>query len=354
VDNRAVVWARVSSEEQRGGYSLDAQERLLREFASEKNLNVVRVFRVAESASTSAKRKEFKACLNFVEKERIPFLIAEKVDRITCNLNDLARIHELMNKRSLTVMFMREAIEMDGKSDPSTFLTFNLIGVVASYIAQNIGREARKGMKEKVEQGGMPFKCPIGYLPVPDTTDSNGKRRTVVIDPERAPLVRWAFEEYAKGHHSLSTLTAEFNRKGLTTRPNPNNDAHPILLPTLNKILTNRFYYGVVVWNGDEYKGTHEPLITRELFDEVRVRLKERRTYIKPAAKKSFPFRGFLRCGYCGMSITAEEQQGKNGKGRYVYYHCSNGRRVKDPDWYQKKFSQNHCTQPYHKEEDIE
>lgn len=353
MDNRGVIWARVSSEEQKGGYSLDAQERLLTDFASAKDINVVRTFRVAESASTSTKRKEFKACLSFVEKERIPFLIAEKVDRVTRNLHDLARIYELMTK-GLTVSFVREGMNVDEASDPSVHLTFNIIASVAAYIAKNIGREARKGMKEKVEQGGTPFKCPVGYLPVPDPSDPQGKRRTVIVDPERAPLILWSFREYAKGRYSAETLVRELNRKGLTTRPDPKNPARPITRPTLSKILINPYYYGDVNWSGDTYEGKHTPLITKQLFDQVQVRLAEKTTYAHPASKKWFPFKGFLRCGYCGMSITAEEQQGKGGKGRWVYYHCSDGRKVKDPDWYQKKFGQKRCIQPYLKQVDVD
>ncbi len=353
MDNRAVIWARVSSEEQKGGYSLDAQERLLQDFAVSRDLNVVRTFRVTESASTSTKRKEFKACLGFVERERIPVLIAEKVDRVTRNLHDLARIYELMTK-GLTVSFVREGMNVEEASDPSVHLTFNIIAAVAAYIAKNIGREARKGMKEKVEQGGTPFKCPVGYLPVPDPNDPTGKRRTVIIDPERAPLITWAFKEYAKGRYSAETLVRELNHRGLTTRPDEKNPARPITRPTLSKILINRYYYGAVNWAGDTYEGKHKALITKQLFDQVQARLAEKTTYAHPAAKKWFPFRGFLRCGYCGMSITAEEQQGKGGKGRWVYYHCSDGRKVKDPDWYQKKFGQKRCIQPYLKQLDVD
>ena len=350
MDNRGVIWARVSSEEQKGGYSLDAQERLLQDFATAKAINVVQVFKVAESASTATKRKEFKACLDFVEKERIPFLIAEKVDRVTRNLHDLARIYDMMT-RGLTVNFVREGMNVEEASDPSVHLTFNIIAAVAAYIAKNIGREARKGMLEKVQQGGIPYKCPIGYLPVVDPADPKGKRRTVIIDPDRAPLVVWAFKEYAKGRHSLGTLAAELNRKGLTTRPAPpKTPARPITTSTLAKMFDNHVYYGEVPWSGGVYKGKHEQLITKQLFDQARSRLAEKTTYSKPGAQKYFPFKPFLKCGYCGMSITAEDKLG----GKYVYYHCSDGHLVKAPDWYQKKFGQKRCIQPHHTQADVD
>jgi site-specific DNA recombinase len=350
VDNRGVIWARVSSDEQKGGYSLDAQERNLNDFAKAKGLQVVQTFRVAESASSDKKRKEFKACLNFIEKEAIPHLIAEKVDRVTRNLYDLARIYELM-RNGLTVHFVREGMDVDDEADPSVHLTFNIIAAVAAYIARNIGLEARKGMLEKVRQGGIPFKCPIGYMPVPDPSDPEGKKRTVIVDPKRAPLVKWAFEEYAKGKHSLETLAIALNKKGLTTRPSPKHPdlAKPITVPTLAKMFDNRIFYGEVPWSGDVYEGKHTALISRDLFDQVQATLASRTSYIKPAAKKWFPFKEFLRCGYCGMSITAEDKPGG-----YIYYRCSDGRKVKDPDWYVKQFGQKRCIQPYHPQKDVD
>ncbi len=347
MDKRGVIWARVSSEEQKGGYSLDAQERLLKDFAKNKGIEVVKggIFRVAEQASTAAKRKEFQRMLALIQKEHIPFLVAEKTDRIVRNLADPAALNDLMNK-GLTVHLVRESLDMDKDSPPHVGLTFGIMCAVAAYIAKLIGREARKGMKEKAEQGGLPYKCPVGYLPVQDPSDPKGKKRTVVKDPERAPLVAWAFEQYAKGRHSLETLSAELNRKGLTTRPSATTPARPISVPTLAKVLRNRFYYGDVLWSGGLYEGKHEPLISRELFDQVQLALTEKTRYIKPAAKKWFPFKAFLKCGYCGCQITAEEQQGKGGKGRWIYYHCSYGRRVKDPNWYQKHFGRKWCKQP--------
>lgn len=327
-DARGVIWARVSTEDQKSGYSLDAQERLLTEFAANKGIEVVRVFNVSESASTASKRKQFKELLAFVEKEGIPFLIAEKTDRLTRNIYDLARIHELM-KKGLTVQLYREGIEIDENSDPSVHLTFHIIASVASYIAANIGREAKKGMREKALQGGLPFKCPVGYAPAEDPHDQS--RRTVVVDKDRAPLVKQAFELYASGNHSLSTLKGLLEREGLTTRPSlswiksdgkAGKPPGTINVQGLQKILRNPFYFGEVRWKDVVSKGKHEPLVTKDLFNKVQARLGFNRTYVKPAAKKDFLFKKYLRCGGCWSTIRAIEQEGEHKSGFYIYYYC--------------------------------
>jgi site-specific DNA recombinase len=124
-----------------------------------------------------------------------------------------------MMKNGLNVLFYREGLDLHEKSDPSTHLTFDLIASVASYIAANIGAEAKKGMKEKAMEGGLHYKAHVGYLPIADKTDPRGRRRTDIIDKQRAPLVKLAFELFATGKYSLATLGAEMRRRGLTTRP---------------------------------------------------------------------------------------------------------------------------------------
>ncbi len=176
-----VIWCRVSSEEQRSGFSLDAQERMLTEFARQRGVDVVRVFRVSESASTAAKRREFLAMLAYIEKEGINALVVEKVDRLTRNVADFARIDAMM-KKGLTVSFAREGTVLDGTSDPSFHLTFGIMAVVATFFASNLGREAKKGMNEKARQGGLPYMCPIGYEPIADPDDPSVNGRAI-MDP---------------------------------------------------------------------------------------------------------------------------------------------------------------------------
>ena len=86
---KAVIYARVSSKEQEEtGYSLPAQEKLLTEHALRKDLEVVKVFSIAESASGSKQRKIFAEMFEFIQKKNIPVLLCEKVDRLTRNLKE--------------------------------------------------------------------------------------------------------------------------------------------------------------------------------------------------------------------------------------------------------------------------
>jgi site-specific DNA recombinase len=141
--------------------------------------------------------------------------------------------------------------------------------------------------------------------------------------------VRRAFEQYATGRHSLKQLAGQLAGDGLTRR----GSTRGLNKSSLHVVLHNPVYYGDFAWDGVLYEGTHEPIVSRGLFDQVRRVLDG---YNRPVyAKHEFAFRGLLTCGRCGCKITAERQ-----KGRYVYYWCT-GHKGK-------------CGQPYVREERID
>ena len=93
------------------------------------------------------------------------------------------------------------------------------------------------------------------------------------------------------------------------------------------------------------YEGTHTPIVSKELFDNVQKVLALRsRAHHKPTNEPQ-AYCGLLRCGECGFSITAEDKlkRQKNGNvHRYVYYRCT------------KKKTAVHCSQPYVREEALD
>src|ERR1700758_375162 len=124
-----------------------------------------------------------------------------------------------------------------------------------------------------------------------------------------APVLRKIFEMYASGQYSLTTLR-EALLKTLGVRINRS---------YLETILKNPFYIGRFVWQGIEYKGPHEPLISLELFQRVQDTFAGRN---KPKYRRhDFAFAGLLTCAHDGCTVTTELQ-----KRKYVYYRCSHGR----------------------------
>jgi hypothetical protein len=107
---------------------------------------------------------------------------------------------------------------------------------------------------------------------------------------------------------------------GMRTPRRKRSGGTPPALGTIYKILGNRFYAGLIVWNGTVYRGQHEPVVTIDEFECVQSLLKRRG---RPRPKKhDFPFTGLIRCGACGLMVTAEQKVNKYGS-RYTYYHCT-------------------------------
>jgi site-specific DNA recombinase len=186
---------------------------------------------------------------------------------------------------------------------------------VAKHYVENLKEEVKKGMREKAEEGIYPGRAPIGYR-------NNSLTRSIDVDPERAPMLKRIFELYASGEHSLLTLRKTvLNETGLR-----------LSCSYFETILKNRFYLGYFLWQGVEYKGTHEPLISGHLFDRVQDVFTGRN---KPKYRKhAFAFAGLLTCAHDGCTVTAELQ-----KGKYVYYRCSHGR--------------GKCSLPYMREQEV-
>ncbi|HAI73878.1 MAG TPA: hypothetical protein DCS28_01230 [Candidatus Moranbacteria bacterium] len=86
----------------------------------------------------------------------------------------------------------------------------------------------------------------------------------------------------------------------------------------IHKILRNPFYYGIMVRDGKYYPGSHEQIISKQIFDDAQNIL-----FGKTHSKKQhlfFPYRGFLRCRSCGCALTASLHKGHH------YYYCTNGK----------------------------
>ena len=103
-------------------------------------------------------------------------------------------------------------------------------------------------------------------------------------------------------------------------------------------ILSNPFYFGYFRFNKEIYQGIHKPLITKKLFDTVQ-KVVEDRGRSHPTVPLNFSFTGLIKCGECGMMISAEQHfryyKSSDIGQRFVYYRCS------------KKNKLVKCFQPY-------
>ena len=310
-----VVWARVSSREQREGYSIDAQLRMNRERAQANGWNVVREFVVAESAKRGAERIAFNQMFAWVKanakKEKINAILSHKLDRVCRNMRDAVRLQELEDACGVQLAFV------DNQFGPGAAgaLSFNVMAAVAQYYSDNLRSEVLKGMDEKVRQGWPTGLAPYGYVNVED------KDEPVQPHPEKSRTLIRIFNLYATGGYTFETLADLLEREGHVFR----NSQHRFNRTALSYILGNRFYIGELHRNGQVFEGRYQRLIDRPTFDACQDVLhgRNRRTGITDIPLSG----GLIRCKYCGQSITGERIRRKlkgGGVREHVYYRCAN------------------------------
>ncbi len=317
-----IIWARVSSREQREGYSIDAQLRITRDRATREGWKVVREFAVAESAKRGAERLAFNEMFAWVRKnarrEGIQAILSHKLDRVCRNMRDAVRLQELEDLCGVKLAFV------DNQFGPGAAgaLSFNVMAAVAQYYSDNLQGEVVKGMDEKVKQGWLPAAAPFGYRNVQGNRD-----QPIQPDPVEARAVARIFELYAKGDTTFKALADQLAAEGHIYQPAMTRFYRSIL----SRILNSRFYLGEIVWRGKTYPGKHQHLVSREVFDQCQVILAGKNRRYRQA-NHSYAG-GLFRCAYCGQSLTGERIRRRLRGGavrEHLYYRCANNHRGSD------------------------
>ncbi len=308
---KAVIYCRVSSKEQEDtGYSLDAQEKLLMDYSEEKNYKLLKKFRVTESASKWQIRKTLNEMLTYADKNEVNVIFCEKIDRLTRSLKDAAIVDDWVHGREgREVHFVKEHFVLNTNTKAHDNFVWDMKVAVARFYTNNLSEEVRKGQKEKVAQGWLPTKPPLGYK----TIGEKG-HKIHVVDEGIAPFIRKMFEIYATGNYSIKALVDVMHKEGLRNREGGN-----VGKSRIHQLLSDPFYCGKMQWKDQVHPGKQEALIQKELFDVVQIKLK--RKVGVPTYRKHLPvFKAMLQCGECRGTVTWELQKG------HWYGHCSHYR----------------------------
>ena len=307
----AVSYLRVSTREQaeRGGteegFSIPAQREANARKADELGTRVVREFVDAGESARSADRDGLKDMLAFIAATRVTFCIVHKLDRLARNRDDDVKIHEALLAAGVTLVSATESIDQT----PPGMLVHGIMSSIAEFYSRNLATEVTKGLTQKLAQAGTPMRAPVGYKNVRRTDEQGREIRTVEVDPERAPLIRWAFETYAKGETSVTGLLRDLTARGLTTVPSPKRPSKPLGKNTLYKLLTNPYYAGVIRYKGALHPGAHEPLIEPALFDQVQSLLKARNAKMTRHVQHAHHLKGLLTAAVAGRECCWTSQR---------------------------------------------
>lgn len=318
---RYVLYARKSSEDdERQALSIDSQIKEMLSLARTQSIIVVETRVESHSAKHSGQRPVFNQLIEDVRSGLFDGVLTWATDRLSRNAGDLGSIVDLIDSGKL-----RE-VRTHGQTftnTPNDKFLLMILGSQAKLENDNRGINVKRGMKTKCEMGFRPNMTPIGYMN--DHYSGKGMKQ-VFVDKIRAPYIVEAFERVANGA-SGRDIYNWFKEVGMTTRKD-----RTITLSMVYKILNNTYYCGLFefpIGSGKWYKGSYEPIISRELFDKVQEKMQVA-PKSKPGTKKfDYTKLSYLRCGSCGSGITAQEKfkkTQKHGVRRYVYYHCTQSR----------------------------
>ena len=299
-----IIYSRKSTDtEDKQALSLDSQERELLDIAEKQNLEVVKTLRESKSAKEPG-RPIFNEMMKIISTGKADAILCWKIDRLTRNPVDGGQIQWLLqnNKIKCIRTFEKSYYPNDN------VLLMSIEQAMASQYIRDLSINVKRGNREKLARGEWPNHAPFGYL-------NDKATKTVIIDPIRSKYVLRAYELYLTGSYSFRDITKTLFDEGLRT-----NTGRKVQINQIQRILCNPFYTGLMERDRKYYEGKHQPIISKQTFDEAQQLLLDSS---RPRLKKLFfPLRGFMKCAVCGCALTASIKKGHH------YYYCTNRKEV--------------------------
>ena len=314
---QAVIYLRVSTEEQVDNYSLDTQADICRREAERRGFQVAEIFREeGRSAKTITDRPTLIELLGYCRqnRRRINAVIVYRLDRISRQTADYLAIRKKLFELDISLI---SATEPTGDTPTEKFIETMLAGF--AQMDNDVRSERSKnGMKARFMNGLPNGNIPLGYL------CENGY---AVKDAETFNILKSAWELMATGTKSLREMAMILNEQGISVKQKGRKECN-FRAQTLSCIFRNKFYAGKITSRkyGLEVQGQHTPMITEELFYRVQAIIDGRNRNAAPTLARrnldspDFPLRRIIKCSRCKQSFTAAWSKGKNA--RYGYYFC--------------------------------
>lgn len=326
------LYARKSSEDdERQALSIDSQVKAMAIQSQSQGLLVTEIRRESHSAKATGMRPVLNQMIIDIRKGLFQGIVSWAPDRLSRNAGDLGTLVDLMDNGYLKEIRTHGQVFTNSPNDK--FLLMILCSQ-AKLENDNRGINVKRGQRTKCEMGFRPNFAPLGYI---DDYYSGKGMKKVFIDEKRAPIITEMFEKVAYERYSGRDIY-EWLKYKTDFRSRNGNVLH---LSVIYKMLNNPYYCGIFEYADKWYKGSYEPIISRELFDAV-----QKKMIVPPKSKpgtKQFDYTRLFKCGACGSGITAQEvfKRYKSGKiKRYVYYHCT-------------QFNNYDCNEPYIREEKL-
>lgn len=250
---------------------------------------------------TNDNRPDFQQMIKDSSRREWNFVLVYKLDRFSRNKYEMAMHKKSLKDNGVKLLSATEYIP----DTPEAIIFESMLEGYAEYYSAELSQKVRRGMKETrrkgLYQGGSIL---YGY---------KVENRKLVIDDDRAAVVRYIYEQYSIGGYvreMIETLTA----KGILYK------GKPIATNTVYGILSNEKYSGVYKHGDEIIENMYPQIIPTELYEKVRA-IVEKNKRGKRSVQTEYLLRNKMVCGYCGKPISAETGTARNGETRH-YYKC--------------------------------
>lgn len=279
---KVALYLRVSTEKQVEKYGIPMQRERLHAFCTAKGWSEVTEYVDAAYSGSNLNRPALEQLQKDIKKNKVNVVIVYRLDRLSRSQRDtLYLIEEVFTPYDVEFISLSETI------DTSTPFGRAAIGVLSVFaqleretIASRLWNCHRKMVQEKGLWSGSCDKVPYGYKRLDDGS--------LVIEEQACCHVKKIFETYLK-LQSFTQVKHQLEQEGFKE----------IELKRIIRILKNKLYIGEVSFAGEWFKGSHEPIISQELFDQVQATIQDNKgTYSTNTKNKVFTKKVF--CGKCG------------------------------------------------------
>ena len=302
-----LAYCRKSSEEEsKQVQSLETQERMLMEYATKKNLEVIDIIKESKSAKTDGNRPLFTHLIDRITRGDASGILVLHTDRLSRNGIESGRVIKLFESGFLEEICTPTRVY--ASAEDLLYIDFDF--VFAAHYSRNLSIRVKEGNATKLAKGEYIGRAPLGYTYL---------KNKIVPDPIRARHITKAFSLYSTGYYTLLQIKDILHKDGFRSRLTGNK----LSKTSIHIILLNPVYYGVIRNQGALQKGIHKPLTTKETFNKVQLVLQGKNRSKK--LKHDFLYRNYLTCGNCHCKLTASVK-----KQRYNYYYCTNGKKICD------------------------
>lgn len=314
---RAIIYLRVSTEEQVDNFSLDTQEEICRKEAEKRGFVIIDIFREeGRSAKNIIGRPILISLLEYCRKnkQKIQAVFVYRIDRISRITADYLAIRKKLAEQNVAII---SATEPTGDS-PTEKLVETILAGFAQLDNDIRSERSKNGLRARYLSG----KLVTGHSPLGYAVESG----YAVKDKESWDKMKTAWNLMATGTKSIREMTKIMNDWGL--RENHRNRIYMLRPTRVNVLLRNKFYMGYLSSRTykEQIKGQHVPMVTEEQFYRVQSILDGRNINLPLAKRKhtnpDFPLRRLIRCSKCGQGLTGGWSKGRHHK--YGYYRCCN------------------------------